>query len=204
MIDRHARLLGFSASPRAAHAGEPIRIKDHVRPKVARLRVFSPKRLSVDDHTCADAGTERHHHQIVAAAASAVFPFPEDGRVGVVLDVDRQIQLLARPLCEVDGPEPFVLTDHLADDTVDPHVHQRRKGKAHTGALLIPHRPEHLGRPVECLLSPPIAVSGDRLALRHLSVLDEPDLDVRPAHVDCQNAHVVSSMLCSYRILDRR
>src|SRR3954447_5478591 len=63
--------------------------------------------LPVDEEATADAGAQRHHHDVGLAARGAVLPLGPGGRVGVVVDVDRHRHaLLQRLLQRLVTPRP--------------------------------------------------------------------------------------------------
>jgi len=139
--------IGLKAAPVTAAAGFAAVDKGEVAGLGAAAGAAG-KDLAVDDQTATDTGAHGDHEGAVVLAAAASQDFAQSGAVGVVAQIDRQLECLAHQLgqrnvlpAQIDGGEnDTVRSDGAGDaDTYGGDIRHGQAGLSHDGAAGVDH-----------------------------------------------------------------
>src|SRR5690606_13957401 len=95
------RRVALPAAPSAARAGRTVGVDDHV-PELARETVLATLERTAGDDPAADAGAERHQHQVARATARPGQPLGRRRARGVVVDPDHTAESFAEEPGDVE------------------------------------------------------------------------------------------------------
>ena len=90
--------------------------------------------MAARDHSAADPGAERQHHEVVDAASGTRAPFGDRSRVRVVVEADRQAEAVLHQRAERAIDERDV---HAFDDDTRRLVDRRRDAEADRPDLVV-------------------------------------------------------------------
>ena len=125
---RGAGVLLPAAVPTAG-ARQAVLLDDHV-PHLAGHAVGAMVNFSIVHNACAHAGAQRHGHKPFAAAACTHVEFRQCRAVGVVFDVQRDIQIFMEQLAQRHVPQRQVAG---VRDGAGANIHRPRHANAHRG-----------------------------------------------------------------------
>ena len=95
---RHVR-LEMAAAVAGALARPPF-VDDHDVAELDAGAVRAAEGPAVRDHAAAEPGSDREHHHVLDAARGACLPFPDRGRVRVVVEPGRQAEPARHPVTQ--------------------------------------------------------------------------------------------------------
>ena len=134
-----------------ARAGPAVEGGHEVAAEAPGLEVLPAQEAALDHRDAADAGAERHHHDVVEAAGGARRALAEQREARVVLDPERQAEGLAAPAGKVERGRVVVLR-------------VRRRARGPRDGSTSPQNPR--ARPAQSATATPAAEAGARRAPR--------------------------------------
>ena len=173
-------------SPRAETAAlRPVELEHHV-PQLGRGAARSAVEPPAEDEPAADPRAEREHDHVLRTAAGADRPFGHRRGVRVVVDRDRQPQVLLAALSQRDALERDM---HGEDRRAFALVDRRRDADADGGHAVVPQAVDDLGEARSRNASvDSVGVSRRSVRENRAVALDDPREDLRAADVDTDGA----------------